>query len=608
MVASRSPVDAVEGAAAPVAHVFGPRGRQLFGVYHPPAPSVARGVGVVLCNPLGYEAMCAHRTYRHLAQRLAMAGFHALRFDYHGTGDSSGGTTEAGRLNAWIESIRTAMTQLRACMGDGRLALFGVRFGGTLATLAAAQGDVDALVLWAPSPVGRAYVRELRAFRSLRQTELSPGDPGSDGTEEFAGHLFDTTTLYDLASVDLHALQTRVASRALVAPRAHREVGVLRLVQHLESVGVQAVQAQLDGYDGMLQDPQFTQVPHGALDAIVSWLEGVYAASPSAVSPPWSPRRALFTTGAHGRRVREEAQTFGSDGRLVGILTEPEGITPAPSRPAVLFLNVGANHRVGPHRMYVTFARDLAERGFLSLRFDLGGLGDSARPDGPSENQLYSTASTSDVVAAMDAMRDKRGVDRFVLVGVCSGAYAAFHTVLRDPRVVGQVLVNLQTFDWRASDSLALSVRKSHRSTRYYLRAPFQGRVWARALRGQLDSSLVAGALWERASSRVTQRLEALRSRVMGEPPPATQVELRFRELGDRGVDSLCIYGASDGGLDVIEHHLGVDACRMRGRRNFHLEIVEGADHTFTPKGAQREFHDRLVEWLVRTYGGRDGT
>ena len=78
-------------AAAPEPIVFGPAHAQLFGLHHAPDPETARGTGVILrCNALGYEAMCAHRTYRHLAERLARAGFNALRFDYHGTGDSSG--------------------------------------------------------------------------------------------------------------------------------------------------------------------------------------------------------------------------------------------------------------------------------------------------------------------------------------------------------------------------------------------------------------------------------------------------------------------------------------------------------------------------------------
>ena len=66
---------------SPVPIVFGPAASQLLGHHHAPPPGLAGAAGVVLCNPLGDEAMGTHRTYRYLADRLAAAGVHALRFD-----------------------------------------------------------------------------------------------------------------------------------------------------------------------------------------------------------------------------------------------------------------------------------------------------------------------------------------------------------------------------------------------------------------------------------------------------------------------------------------------------------------------------------------------
>src|ERR1051325_66360 len=68
----------------------------LFAWLHYPAnPS---GHGVVLCAPLGYEQVHAHRSFRVLADQLAAAGVTALRFDYHGTGDSAGRDEDPDRL------------------------------------------------------------------------------------------------------------------------------------------------------------------------------------------------------------------------------------------------------------------------------------------------------------------------------------------------------------------------------------------------------------------------------------------------------------------------------------------------------------------------------
>ena len=51
----------------------------------------------MICNPFGFEEVCAHRSLRHLAGAAAAAGIAALRFDYAGCGNSSGDESDPGR-------------------------------------------------------------------------------------------------------------------------------------------------------------------------------------------------------------------------------------------------------------------------------------------------------------------------------------------------------------------------------------------------------------------------------------------------------------------------------------------------------------------------------
>jgi len=586
--------------------VFGPPERPLFGFCHAREGPSTRSLAVVLCNPLGYEAMSVHRTYRHLAERLAKRGFLALRFDYDGTGDSSGSSDDPGRVRAWLDSIGAAADEACDRAGTRQLALFGVRFGATLAAQAAAErGDVECLIPWAPVVSGRAHVRELRAFRLIKPVKAAAPRTAqpTDGSEEIAGYSFSRETLTDMAALDLLARHERVARRALVLPRNERAAEETRLVEHLKARGTDARLGHDTGYGSMMRDdPYETVVPFATLDGIVDWLsEERY--SERRLSPPVRPARQVLSVAARPGRIGvvETPLVFGDAQRLFGIITEPEGSL-RNDRPAVCFLNVGGNHHVGPHRMNVDFARQLASLGYLTFRFDVAGLGESRAPPGTRENRIYAKDSVADVQSAMSLLGQTRNVSRFVLVGLCSGAYLAFHTTAEDARVAGQVLLSSYAFEWKEGDSVTPTERKPYDSTRTYVHALLDYQVWLRALQGEVDIRGIAGILLERLQTKIDSELPFLTARLRGQRRHQNDVERAFNEMCDRGVQSLLVSSFSDGGLDMITRYLGNDARKMHGRKEFALEIPTGADHTFSSIASQRILSGILTRYLSRHF------
>jgi pimeloyl-ACP methyl ester carboxylesterase len=132
----------------------------------------------------------------------------------------------------------------------------------------------------------------------------------------------------------------------------------------------------------------------------------------------------------------ERTVAFGSDDGLVGTVTLPAPGTRASPFGFVLF-NAGIVHRIGPHRFNVRLARQLAERGIPSIRFDLAGHGDSARITG---QRSFEEQAAIDVRAAMDALAAAGRLDRFAIFGHCSGAYHGYAAALADPRVAGLLM------------------------------------------------------------------------------------------------------------------------------------------------------------------------
>lgn len=130
---------------------FGSSQRRLFGVHTPGASRPGGPRAAVLCQPWGDEYVYAHRTMRQLAIRLSFAGFHTLRFDYFGTGDSAGeeSDTDVAGLEA---DVVTAMETLKDLAATEKVTLVGLRAGANVAasTAAASLAATEALILWDP--------------------------------------------------------------------------------------------------------------------------------------------------------------------------------------------------------------------------------------------------------------------------------------------------------------------------------------------------------------------------------------------------------------------------------------------------------------------------
>lgn len=151
--------------------------------------------------------------------------------------------------------------------------------------------------------------------------------------------------------------------------------------------------------------------------------------------------------------MTETPYMFGPERKLLGILASPDS-DPGASV-ACLLLNVGVTHRVGPRRLNVKWARQLAAAGIPSLRFDLSGIGDSLAAGGRNS---FREQALLDMRAAMDVVENSLGVRRFVVLGVCSGAANGYWLAKSDARVVGLLMFDGFTFptfktqvlhDWR---------------------------------------------------------------------------------------------------------------------------------------------------------------
>ena len=186
---------------------FGTSQKQLFGVYHAPDGKSARQSAILLCQPLGHEYLRAHRAFRNLAVSLAGQGFHVLRFDYFGCGDS-GGEQEQATIEQCLSDLSTAVEELKDTAGVPRVSLVGLRLGATMAALTASRRqDIDRIVLWDPVLDGRQYLDDLRELHdSWFRDRMGPAAAANPDRQELLGFPLTETIVRQLAEATLTPL------------------------------------------------------------------------------------------------------------------------------------------------------------------------------------------------------------------------------------------------------------------------------------------------------------------------------------------------------------------------------------------------------------------
>lgn len=187
-------------------YIGAPGGRR-YCTLHRPATRLIKDAGVVLCQPIGHEYYRAHRACARLATQLAQQGFPVIRFDYYGTGDSEGERGHA-RLTDWIDDIVDVAMFLAATEKPASLVLAGLRFGATLAMLAAARlPAARTLVLWDPVDDGLRYVAALEHMHRDMLHDLERfirlRDHASKANSELLGVEYGATLLQDIRGVDI---------------------------------------------------------------------------------------------------------------------------------------------------------------------------------------------------------------------------------------------------------------------------------------------------------------------------------------------------------------------------------------------------------------------
>jgi alpha-beta hydrolase superfamily lysophospholipase len=566
-----------------------------FAVWHPPV--TASGVGILLCPPFGWEEVSSYRPRRAWAQTLAAAGHGTVRLTLPSTGDSGGSPRDPCRVDAWTQAIAVAAEWLRTQEGVRHVVAIGMGLGGILAYRAAALGaSIDDLVLWSVVSRGRNIVRQLKALERMESAHFFDGlvqpPPPPEGELEAGGFIMSAETVHELEALDLTTFSLPRAPERRVLSIGRDGPPEARLAEHLVGMGVQLSTSPVVGYEDMTSHPQTAPAPSEVFATVAEWLEPIarLAAASAAVAPAMDAALSLDVLEAtDGSWVETPLAIPHARGQMAAILTSPA--QPTPSGVCAVLLNTGAVRRTGPSRLWVEVARRWALEGVPSLRLDLPGIGDAEGPvvAYPEDSLFHDDGLLDAVAAALDAMTE-RGTDRrFLLLGLCSGAYWAFRTAIDDARVSGVVLINQRVVAW--DEGLAPS--------RYVRRLLTERLSWSRIRRVVTVPLAMTVMRWLLTSPMRWVRKARRRS------PASRDFEQLLERLAMSQTRTTYLFAHREPLYDELLRAGWLERLRQTGR--FTVERVAVADHTLRPLWAQSQLHAGLDRALARELASGSG-
>lgn len=547
-----------------------------------PARKAARSTAVLIVPPFGWDDQTSYRPRRDWSLALAEAGFANLRIDLPGTGDSSGTANDERLVEAWTAAVSSGVDWLRQT-GAARTAVIALGSGGLITLQAIAGGAaVDDLILWGMPITGRALIREIKAFARLEQFQT--GEPADDAAKDelcAGGHVLAVETLADLSSLEAKALIGIAGpKRALVLGRD----GMGPDAALLEALRASGAEVDVDpghGWGAALARPQSTS-PTAVFDMVNSWLAG--SAVEVRLCQPKGKGFAEF--GASGARVRETPVVFERAGQqLYAIVSQPVDAPVADG--TIVMFNAGAIRRIGPNRMWTESARRWAAAGIPVIRIDIEGIGDAGGEGGKyaeGDEAFYTPDLVEQARGALELAGEMGLPDRFLLGGLCSGAYWSFELAVSDPRVRGVMMLNprLLVFDASAEGN-----RELRKLSRVLTRSGFR-------------NMLLEKRKLRRAGRFITYLLKTPQ-RLIRRPASTARDQLSqaLRTLHERGQ---CVHIAFSG-----DEPLHRELSDQRSLAELHAMGVEFHDlpyksHTLKPMRAQKAAHAWLDEIVQRNF------
>jgi len=548
------------------------------------------------------------------ARVLAADGFHVLRFDYRGYGDSDG-EFEDHTIEDHLADTARALSEVEERSNLECGLLCGLRLGATLAAITACRNNRNpSLVLWEPVISGSEYVSEMLKASAFVTRGAQTADELENDIEKgkevvVRGHILTKGMLRSLKAVNLLESPLPGSGPVMLAyfcSGSQNTPPALLELHRKYAAGGDINLKPIRGRAPWASGRDYCVKPPEVFGTTRDWLA---RHSISTCAHATQAARKKIAQATSTPEVEKPVEFLVQDTPVRGILHLPPKVDAG--KPAIVMLPQANVCRTASGRLYVCLARHLARSGWTVLRFDPRGVGDSLGVlPYAAMSEMYLAIQqgkfVADALAAIEFADKVLGCHSAILAGHCGGAATAALAAPNDRRVAGLLLMELHLHlagEWkqRVQERPPASSHPPLNMMGYYRRKLVSLKAWRRFFAAKSNYRAIVRSLAGAVANRdrhdgASRHLQPILD-LLG---PTANVALLSSLLrcAQGGMPTLLVFGETRDAQDYASIKPVLHDAAKENPACLSEEVVSGADHLFS----RREYSGRLIDaigvWL----------
>lgn len=550
----------------------------------------SKNIAIIILGPIGPEYMPCHRSIRLLADNLSQLGFHTIRYDPIGMGDSSG-TLE--NKNIWLQWVKTPgyfADYFKNNYNINEIIPIGLRSGCLVLSEAIKKTPIKTAVFWHPITSGKTFIRGIQLLDSVLYKDITVTE---NKILEGGGYPFSKELQKEIKNINLVTQDHSSLNEALIINDAD-STNNSRLHEKLMSLGIKSDSLNLNGLSDMTKQVTLSKIPHENINAITSWLgEKNKVQSEKQIETEKS-------------EPKHEATNYNEATVNISVQRNIFGISTLPNKKneniIVIFANTGAAHHAGPNRIHVDTSRILANSGIATLRIDLSNLGDSAESYEKDPPEEFPATAADDINTVINFIDKNTAYKKIILCGISAGAHNVFHAALEAncKNLVKIILINPETFYWSPNQTVFSSENtKTDIDKIYYRKQIYNYKKWLKLITNPqkiFNTSLFLFLFLYRKIKSISMKVLNL----IG-IKAKSRLERDITFLGKKHVAISLVHSKDDPGHQIILSQAS-KITKIHSSKNLYSSTqVNDADHTFSSINSRNNLYNALTRIMTET-------